>query len=628
MQKKCNFLLLAMLLIITTLVGCGRKTEKVDIIKEGTTITFYAWSENKDAIEMKAEKVEMITNDNINKKIQEYSILPSNVNIQSVEKLDPEVKLLQIDYTSNFSQYISSLDQSEEYLTVTTIVNTFLDAYGYDKVKLTCNGEAFKTENRDYSEFIEFTKDLKNPYYVEEVVEEPEPEIIDEYAKMTTLFDAIDNTYEGTNLLISPISIFTELSILDDAAVNETKDLIDGYLGNQRDIKNNYESLLIDPNLKLYNAIFYHKGGTDSKEITVEFAKELEKYQTEIFNSNMNLRDTSLATVNNWVSAKTKNDIPKFLTTISKDTQLYLININKFDLKFNSSVYNLEFETDEDSTKLVKMIEFTGDKFYYETEAATGIGMDVNNARYKLVCIMPNNSRSKLSSINLTEFMETESTINKNCYIPIISINNTTKLNKPLSSLELAPIFTEKSDFSAMFDNVTKSFGVTEIAQINYFNFNSSYNTDDSVNLVSNSENNNQETESTSDLEEVITEQTSDESNEEGNTETETTETEESNENKEKDNSENVEETQLSEESNENKEAEDETIEEKTEENTDASISDDNAEKIATNEEKVELENNTELVDIANSYILSQKFYYMIIDNKTNAVIFLGKYSR
>ena len=107
----------------------------------------------------------------------------------------------------------------------------------------------------------------------------------------------------------------------------------------------------------------------------------------------------------------------------------------------------------------------------------------------------------------------------KNCYIPIISINNTTKLKKPLSSLELAPIFTEKSDFSAMFDNVIKSFGVTEIAQINYFNFNSSYNTDDSVNLVSNSENNNQETESTSDLEEVVTEQTSDESNEEGNTE-------------------------------------------------------------------------------------------------------------
>lgn len=585
MCKKYKILFLTTLLAILSLVGCARKDAKNDIIKEGTTINFYAWTENEDALEIKAERLETITNENINLKIQEYGILPSNVNIQSVTKVDEETKLLQIDYTANFSQYLSSLDASQEYLTVTTIVNTYLDAYAYNQVKLTCNNEPIKTSNKDYSEFVSFTNDLKNPHYVVEEVVEEEPEIVDEYAKMTALFDTIDNTYEGSNLLISPISIQTELSILDDAAVNETKDILETYLEDQKSIKDSYASLLVDPNLKLYNAIFYHKGGTDSKEMTVEFGKELEKYQTEVFSSNMNLRDTSLATVNNWVAAKTKNDIPKFLTTIPNTTQLYLVNINKFDLKFNNPVYNLEFETDEDDTKLVKMMEFSGEKSYYETEAATGIGMDVNNARYKVICIMPNNARFDLSSINLTEFISTETIIDKNCYIPIISINNVAKLNKPLSTLELTPIFTEKADFSAMFDKVTNTFGVSEIAQINYFNFNSSYNTDDSLNLISDSETENIEATESNDTE--IKEEVKVENKEE------------------------IKEPEPSE----------EVVKEE-------SVSVDNEEKIATEEDTNKLENNTELVDVANSYVLSQKFYYMIIDNKTESVIFLGKYSR
>lgn len=631
MCRKYKILFLTMLLIITTLAGCGRKEVQNNLIKEGTTINFYAWTEEQDALEIKAERLESITNENINLKIQEYGILPSNVNIQSITKLDEETKLLQIDYTSNFSQYLNSLDASQEYLTITTIVNTYLDAYAYDQVKLTCNNEPVKTNNNDYSEFVKFTSDLKNPHYVkEEIIEEPE--IVDEFAKITTLFDTIDNTYEGSNLLISPIAIQAELSILDDAAVNDTKDIIDTYIGDQKLIKDNYASLLIDPNLKLYNAIFYHKGGTDSKQMTVEFGKELEKYQTEVFNSNMNLRDTSLATVNNWVAAKTKNDIPKFLTTIPNTTQLYLININKFDLKFNNPVYNLEFETDEDDTKLVKMMEFSGEKFYYETESATGIGMDVNNARYKLVCIMPNNSRFDLSSINLTEFMQTETTFDKNCYIPIISINNVAKLNKPLSTLELTPIFTEKADFSAMFDSVKGTFGVSEIAQINYFNFNSSYNTDASVNLVSDSENDVIETTEEA-VEEVIEENTEETTTESTESEESTETTEETSESEDTETSsdtneevaEETTETPVEEVSDENKENTDDTL---VEESTDESVSINNEEKIATEENSANLENNTELVDIANSYVLSQKFYYMIIDNKTDSIIFLGKYSR
>lgn len=482
-------ILITFSLFVLLLSGCGRKETLNNVISDKTELSVYSIAEDKTKIVKNEIKVDKITNDEINTQLHNSGVLKDDINAEKVFKKNNDSKLLQINYSNNFVEYIKSLSKEDEYLTITCIANTYLEAYDYDQVVITNNGESFKSNNIDYSKYIKFNDDLKNPYLDKEKSETTKEENVkNEYLQVEKLFDTINENYTENDLLISPISTYGTLNILYSGSKGETKALLKKYIDDTDKIQKDYSTLVQNTDFDLSNALFYHKGGTDNKTCNSTFAKNVENYKTEIYSTNMNLQNTSLETFNKWVSGKTKNKITNFMTAVSNTTQLYPISINQFDILFNSYPVQSTFTTSDDQTLTKTFINLQGDKTIFDDDNITVVSSNINNNNYKLVCIMPNKT-TKLSDINLSNIITKSEKTDKEIYIPIINNISNLKLQKSLSS-DLNLIFTNNADFSNMFDNTTSSFGVSEIGQINLLTIDSQYKlATENVESIENTEN-------------------------------------------------------------------------------------------------------------------------------------------
>jgi serine protease inhibitor len=151
----------------------------------------------------------------------------------------------------------------------------------------------------------------------------------------TNLFKAVLNeTPEGENVVISPISISTVTKmILAGAAGNTKKEIVDAY-GNSA----TKTSLLADseifldwlktrkgqPTIELSNAFFYDKNNFHPLD---GYKQNVLKYFDAVeFSEDFSNEDAALAKLNGWVSDKTKTRIPKVLESIAADEVMFLVN--------------------------------------------------------------------------------------------------------------------------------------------------------------------------------------------------------------------------------------------------------------------------------------------------------------
>lgn len=151
----------------------------------------------------------------------------------------------------------------------------------------------------------------------------------------TNLFKAVLNeTPEGENVVISPISVSTVTKmILSGAAGNTEKEIVNAY-GNTA----TKASLLADsdaflnwlktrngqPTIELSNAFFYDKNNFHPLD---GYKQNLLKYfdATE-FPEDFSNADAALAKLNGWVNDKTNERIPKVLESIAPDEVMFLVN--------------------------------------------------------------------------------------------------------------------------------------------------------------------------------------------------------------------------------------------------------------------------------------------------------------
>lgn len=151
----------------------------------------------------------------------------------------------------------------------------------------------------------------------------------------TNLFKAVLNqTPEGENVVISPISVSTVTKmILAGAAGNTENEIVDAYGSGATKA-----SLLADsegfldwlatrngqPTIELSNAFFYDKNNFHP---LTTYKQDLTKYfdATE-FPEDFSNEGAALAKLNGWVNDKTNNRIPKVLESIAADEVMFLVN--------------------------------------------------------------------------------------------------------------------------------------------------------------------------------------------------------------------------------------------------------------------------------------------------------------
>ena len=86
----------------------------------------------------------------------EKSVLSSDVQVLKCDKQTVEgVESLEVDFNGAFGVYVSSKGTTGEYYTIGSIVNTFLDAYGCEKIKITVEGNTLETGHNDYPGYMD-----------------------------------------------------------------------------------------------------------------------------------------------------------------------------------------------------------------------------------------------------------------------------------------------------------------------------------------------------------------------------------------------------------------------------------------------------------------------------------------
>lgn len=117
-------------------------------------VTFTLYNSNDDATALVQETVEVdaLTKENVLAALIECGILQDDIRILSLEVADQDgEKVLNIDFSQEFGSYVASMGTAGEYMIMGSVSNTFLSAYGCEKVKITVEGGVLSTGHQEYT---------------------------------------------------------------------------------------------------------------------------------------------------------------------------------------------------------------------------------------------------------------------------------------------------------------------------------------------------------------------------------------------------------------------------------------------------------------------------------------------
>lgn len=127
------------------------------VSNEDKSVEINAYVSNDDATAFVAEsvKIDELTPENIVKVLIEKSVLPSDVQVLKCDKQTIDgVESLDVDFNEAFGAYVCSMGTTGEYYTIGSIVNTFLDAYGCEKIKITVEGNTLESGHAEYPGYM------------------------------------------------------------------------------------------------------------------------------------------------------------------------------------------------------------------------------------------------------------------------------------------------------------------------------------------------------------------------------------------------------------------------------------------------------------------------------------------
>lgn len=127
------------------------------VSNEDKSVEIKVYMSNDDATAFVSESVEIaeLTPENIVKVLIEKSVLPSDVQVLKCDKQTIDgVESLDVDFNEAFGAYVCSMGTTGEYYTIGSIVNTFLDAYGCEKIKITVEGNTLESGHAEYPGYM------------------------------------------------------------------------------------------------------------------------------------------------------------------------------------------------------------------------------------------------------------------------------------------------------------------------------------------------------------------------------------------------------------------------------------------------------------------------------------------
>lgn len=268
-------------------------------------------------------------------------------------------------------------------------------------------------------------------------------------------YAAIEGTEESNNILISPISVYFALGMLENGAKNETKTELEEVLGLNVGQMNSFAKEYMNQvpeELKIANSIWY----TSHERFTVEepFIQSVKGYYNgEIFEAAFD--DSTCKDINDWVEEKTDGTIKEVLNEIPPDAVMYLINALVFEAEWEntydeSQVREGIFTVLENVEQEVDMM-YSEESYYLEDEKATGFIKYYDGREYAFVALLPNENVGiqeyigSLTGAHLLDLLEHPVEVPVQACIPQFELQGQIEMKDILAEMGIQMIFDDQN---------------------------------------------------------------------------------------------------------------------------------------------------------------------------------------
>ena len=295
--------------------------------------------------------------------------------------------------------------------------------------------------------------------------------------------DLASKSNPNENMMFSPVSLNYALGMISEGAVDETKSLLDTYLGteNYGEFAENYLKLINRYNsgessngyttcLEIADALWV----SDEYELKSDYENTVKsKYDAIVKSLNFAKVSDSVDEINSWVNDKTHEMIKQIVSEdmFTEDSVMCLTNTVYFEAPWSdcwnyAEGYEEEFTNFDGSTdKLCYM--YGSPSAYYENDNATAFGYNYSNG-IQFIGILPKSTGDfELSDLNIAGLLETSTTkYDVEAKMPRLTFDSTISLNDILSEMGLDLIFTDDAKFTEITDEFLKVSTVLQKTRI------------------------------------------------------------------------------------------------------------------------------------------------------------------
>lgn len=170
-MKKIFALLLCCLLLTGCAAASSDETRKAEAAPEQTVapvpsaspetaepesvkLTVYAPDDMAEGFVTTEAAVTAVTEEEILNQLALAGVVPGDVAVNTLETAvrsdAPDTVHLNVDFNAAFRDFLFTQGTAGEYVTIGSVVNTFLTAYGADSMTITVEGEALETGHSVY----------------------------------------------------------------------------------------------------------------------------------------------------------------------------------------------------------------------------------------------------------------------------------------------------------------------------------------------------------------------------------------------------------------------------------------------------------------------------------------------
>lgn len=272
-----------------------------------------------------------------------------------------------------------------------------------------------------------------------------------QYAHMGEM---IPGSSSAKNVLVSPLSVYLALGMLENGAKSETLAQIEESVGLNVGQMNSFAREYLDnisEELKIANSIWY----TDHARFTLENnfgAINKDYYNTDLYQRPFD--KTTVKEINDWIEEKTDGTIKEMLDDIPADALMYLINALVFEAEWDekydeSQVREGVFTIDKDLEQKVDMM-YSEEMYYLEDEHATGFLKYYEGKDYAFAALLPKEGMSVFPYLNgltgehLQNMLENPKEVHVNAAIPEFTTEYKAELKDILQEMGIVDAFDEK----------------------------------------------------------------------------------------------------------------------------------------------------------------------------------------